>query len=75
MVRIGLLDINQHANKWSWLAETSSEVHRWKSHIELDNTSSHFSSYGQNTTIHELGTLGCYIYTIPSSAKTLEYRT
>ena len=75
MVREGLLDSNQHENKWCCAAEKSSEAHRCRIHSDLDNISPHFPWYGQNTSIHELRTFGCDIYPITSSPKTLDDRT
>ena len=75
MVMSGLLDSNKHENKWYCAAETSSEVHRFIIHSDLDNISPHFAWYGQNTSIHELRTFGCDIYPITSSPKKLDDRT
>ena len=52
MVRAVLLESNQHVNKWCGAAETLAEVYRYKLHSELDNTSTHFSWYGQSPIIH-----------------------
>ena len=75
MSRAGLIESNQHANKWCCASETPSEFHRWKLHGALDNTSPHFTCYGQNHGIYELRTSGCDIYRIISSTKNLYYRT
>ena len=42
MVISGLLDSNQHENKWWCTAETSAEVHRFKINSALDNILYHF---------------------------------
>ena len=42
MLITGLLDSNQHENKWFYAAETSAEVHRCRIHSAIDNTSPHF---------------------------------
>ena len=75
MIISGLLNNNQHANKFCCEAEASAEVHRCKLHCVLDNTSPHFSWYGQNPSIHKLRTFGCDIYPITSSPKKLYDRT
>ena len=66
--RTGILDSNQH-KKWCFSAETPAEVHRFKLQSTLDNNSPHFSWYGKNTSINELRTFGCYIYSITSLNK------
>ena len=73
MVISVLSDINQHANKWCYAAETSAEVHRWKINSALVNNSPHFAWYGQKPRIHELRTFGCDIYPIKSSTKQSDY--
>ena len=75
MVRAGLIDINQHANKWCCAEEKSSKVCGFKLHISIDNTSPHFSFYSHNPSILELRTFGCDIYPIKSSPKKLDGRT
>ena len=52
MVIAGLLDSNKHEDKWYYASETSSEVHRFIMHSDLDNISPHFPWYDQNTSIH-----------------------
>ena len=59
MVREGLLDSNQHENKWCCAAETSAQVRICRIHSDLDNISPHFEWYGKNPSIHELRTFGC----------------
>ena len=71
MVRTGLLDSNQHENKWCCAAEISAEVHIFIIHSALYNISHHFAWYGKNNSIHELRTFGCDIYPITSSPKNL----
>ena len=56
MERSALLDSNQHENKWWFEAEISYEVHRYRIHSSMDNTSPHFVWYGKNTSNHELRT-------------------
>ena len=75
MVISGLIDSDQHANKWCCTAETSSEVHRCKLRSVLENTLSHFEWYGQNPIIHEIRKFVCDIYPITSYPKRLDYRT
>ena len=67
----GLIYSDGHENKWSCAADILAEFHRWKLHSSLDNTSTYFSWYGQNPSIHELKTFGCDIYPITSSPKIL----
>ena len=43
MVRSGLLDSNQHENKWCCASETSEEFHRCKLYSALENTSPNFA--------------------------------
>ena len=43
MVIAGLIDSNKHENKWCCAAYTSSEVHRYTIHSDLDNISPHFA--------------------------------
>ena len=45
IVREGIIEINQHENKWSCAVETSAEVHKCKLHSVLDNNSPHFVWY------------------------------
>ena len=52
-------------------AETSAEVYMCRLYSALDNTSNHFSWYGNKSIIHKLRTLGCGIYPITSSPKKL----
>ena len=75
MVRAGLIDSNQHANKWCCAEETSTEVHKCKLHITLENISPHSIWYGQKPIIHALRTFGCDIYPITSSPEKLYDRT
>ena len=72
MVIAGLLDSNQHENKWFCAAETSAELYRCKLHSALYNKSHHFSWYGKNISIHELRNFGCDIYPITSYPKNLD---
>ena len=74
MVRVVLLDSNQHEIKWWCDSETTAEVYICKIHSELDKTSHHFSWYGENTRIHEIITLVCDTYHIYSSSKKLDDR-
>ena len=74
MLRSGLLESNQHANKWCCAADTSAEFHRCKIHSALDNKSPQFSWYGKKPGIHRLRTFGCDIYPITSSPKNLDDR-
>ena len=75
MVRTGIFDSNQHANKWCCEAEKSTEVHQYKIQSALYNNSPLFVWYGKNTSIHELRTFGCDIYPMSSSTKKLDDRT
>ena len=75
MVRAGLIDSNQHENKWCCSTKTSAEVNRCRIHSSVDNISLHFSWYGKNPSIHEPRTFGCDIYPITSSPKKLDDRT
>ena len=61
MVISYLLDINQHEKKLCCAVETSEEVHIYKLHIALDNTSPHVAWHGKNPSIHEFRTFGCDI--------------
>ena len=71
MFRAGLIDSNQHENKWCCAAETSAEVYIFKLHISLHNNSPHFAWYDKKPRIHEPITFRCDIYTVPSSPKRL----
>ena len=71
MVIAGLLDSNQHENKWCCTEDKSVEIHRFKTHSALDNTLPRFVWYTPNLSIRELRTFGCYIYPITSSPKKL----
>ena len=71
IVRKGILDSNQHENKWFCEEDISSEFHRCIMYSDLENTSPHFIWYGKNPSIHELRTFGCDIYPIPSSPENL----
>ena len=68
-------DSNKNANKWCWVSETSSELHIFKLHSALDNTSPHFAWDCKNTRIPEIRTFGCDIYPNTSYPKTLYGRT
>ena len=69
MLREGIIDINQHENKWCCESETPDELYICKIHSELDNISPNFLWYGKNISIHELITFGYDIYPITSSPK------
>ena len=62
IVKEGLLDNNQHLYTWCCEVDISKEVHTWKLHSELDNTSPHFAWYGEKPRIHVLKNLDV-IYT------------
>ena len=67
MVIAGLIEINQHDQKWRCTEEPSTEVYRCKIYRGLDNTSPHISWYGKSTIINELIVFGCEIYPITTS--------
>ena len=75
MVKSGLLDSNQHENKWCCAAETSAEIHKCRIQSALYNKSPHFEWYGKKPSIHEIRTFGCDIYPIKSSPKKLDDKT
>ena len=70
MLRVGLIDINQNANKWCCAEETPEEFHRCK-----HNNSPHGSWYEKKPIIHEIRNFVCDIYPITSSPKTSYDRT
>ena len=75
IVRVVIINSNQHTNGWCYAAETSSGVYGWKLHSALDNTSLHLIWYVKNHSIRELKSFECDIYPITSSPKTLDNRT
>ena len=44
----GLLDRNQHENKWCYTVDTPADFHRLRIYSALDDISTHFSWYGEN---------------------------
>ena len=75
IIREGLLDINNHENKWCCAAEKSSVFHIRRIHNVLDNISPQFTQYSKNPNIHTLREFGCDKYPITSSTKNLDDRT
>ena len=64
MVRLLLLDINQHENKWCCTAETPAGFYRCKIQSALDDALPHFAWYRKRPRIYELRSFVCHIYPI-----------
>ena len=75
MVILGLIDSNQHGNKWCCASDTPEEIHRCKPHSKIDNIPTNFEWYDKKSSIHELRNFECYIHPIKSSPKNVYDRT